>query len=102
MKQTGSDEARPSTCLPCGNSGLPGFGFRIGLSLALAGQGMVFGLGYNNALEAGEAPAYGSVLYGFLHGALILSAVSVAVLLGGPLVRETIEAVRERRLSVEA
>lgn len=96
MKGTGSP------CLPCGNSGLPGFGFRIGLSLALAGQGMVFGLGYNNALEAGEAPVYGSPLYGILHGALILSALAVAALLGGPLLRETVEAVRERRLSVEA
>ena len=89
-------------CLPCAHPGLPGFGFRIGLSLALAGQGMVFGLGYNNALAAGEAPAYGSLLYGILHGALILSAVAVAALLGGPLFGETTEAVRERRLSVEA
>ncbi|MFO7724910.1 MAG: cation-translocating P-type ATPase [Oceanipulchritudo sp.] len=93
---------KPSDCAPCETPGLPGFGFRIGLSLALAGQGMVFGLGYNNALEAGEAPSHGSPLYWILHGALILSAVAVAALLGGPLFRETVEALRERRLSVEA
>lgn len=81
---------------------MPAFGFRIGISLALAGQGMVFGLGYNNALAAGEAPSHGSLLYGVLHGALVLSAVAVAALLGGPLFRETLEAIRSRRLSVEA
>lgn len=89
-------------CEPCQPRGLRGFGFRIGISLALAGQGMVFGLGYNNALEAGEAPAFGTPLYAILHAALIASAAAVVALLGGPLLRETLAAVRERRLSVEA
>jgi heavy metal translocating P-type ATPase len=81
---------------------MPAFGFRIGIALALAGQGMVFGLGYNNALQAGEAPPYGSVIYWMLHGALAVSALAVAALLGGPLLRETRQALRQRRLSVEA
>ncbi len=87
-------------CVAAG--GWPGFGFRIGLALAFAGQGMVFGLGYNNALAAGEAPAYGTPWYWGTHGALLLSALAVLGLLGGPLLRETWTAVRARRLSVEA
>ena len=90
------------SCLPRGESGLPGFGFRIGLSLALAGQAMVFGLGYNNALAAGEAPAYGSLVYWLLHGALIVSSVAVLALLGGPLLKESLRAALEPRLTVEA
>lgn len=94
-------------CVPCApdprlDQGIPAFGFRIGLSLAFAGQGMVFGLGYSNALKAGEAPAPGSFLYGFLHGGLILSAVAVALLLGRPLLQQTARSLSERRLSVES
>ena len=89
-------------CLPCETTVLPAFGLRIGLSLALAGQGMVFGLGYNNALEAGDAPLYGSPLYWVLHGALITSCLAVAALLGRPLIHETASAVQDRRISVEA
>lgn len=89
-------------CFSCEAPGLKGFGFRIGISLALAGQGMVFGLGYNNALAAGEAPLWGTPLYWMLHGALIVSALAVVVLLGGPLIRETASAIAARRLSVEA
>ena len=81
---------------------MSGFGFRIGLSLAFAGQGMIFGLGYNNALSAGEAPPPGSALYWVLHGGLIVSALAVIFLLGRPLLRETALAFRQRRLSVEA
>ena len=82
--------------------GLSGFGFKIGLSLAFAGQGMVFGLGYNNALSAGEAPEPFSPLYWLLHGGLLLSAVAVCLLLGRPLLIHTIAAIRQRRISVEA
>lgn len=92
----------PSSCEPCRSEGLPAFGFRIGLSLALAGQGMVFGLGYNNALGAGEGPGYGSGLYVALHLALIASTLAVGFLLGGPLLRECAAALSERRVSVEA
>lgn len=89
-------------CLPCEKPGLPGFGFRIGIALALAGQGMVFGLGYNNALAAGEAPERSSFVYWGLHGVLILSAVAVIGLLGGPLLKESCRALRDMRFSVEA
>lgn len=89
-------------CDPCESAGLPAFGFRIGIALALAGQGMVFGLGYNNALETGDAPAYGTVLYSVLHGALLTSAVAVIFLLGGPLLRESLRAIQQRKMSVEA
>lgn len=89
-------------CDPCRPRALPAFGFRIGISLALAGQGMVFGLGYNNALLAGEAPVFGSLLYVLLHAALIGSALAVVLLLGRPLLEETLAAVRQRKISVEA
>lgn len=76
--------------------------FRIAISLALAGQGMVFGLGYNNALRAGEAPPFGSAAYLAIHGGLFLSVVVVTILLGGPLVRHFAAAVRARRITVES
>ena len=58
-EQTSANTTGETGCLPCAptegaSPGLSGFGFKIGISLALAGQGMVFGLGYNNALKAGE------------------------------------------------
>lgn len=81
---------------------LSGFGLRVGLSLALAGQSMVFGLGYNNALAAGEAPAMDTPWYWLLHGALIASTLGVVALLGGPLLRQTFNAVRRRDITVEA
>ncbi|MCC5841778.1 MAG: cation-translocating P-type ATPase [Opitutales bacterium] len=76
--------------------------FRIAISLALAGQGMVFGLGYNNALRAGEAPAFGSTAYLAIHGGLFLSVVVVTILLGGPLMRHFLVALRARRITVES
>lgn len=100
--QSGPLPADKDVCGPCGEAGLAGFGWRIGLALAFAGQGMVFGLGYNNALKSGESPAFGSAAYGILHAALLGSALVVGVLLGGPLLRETLAAFRQRRLSVEA
>jgi heavy metal translocating P-type ATPase len=94
-------------CHPCVEperdvDGLSGFGFRIGLSLAIAGQGMIFGLGYNNALRAGEAPEPGSLVYGALHGGLIISALAVVLILGRPLLRHTAEAFAAGRITVEA
>jgi heavy metal translocating P-type ATPase len=105
-EQTATAEAM-ADCQPCepghgDGSSLSAFGFRIGISLALAGQGMIFGLGYNNALQAGEAPEPGTVIYWALHGGLILSALAVAFILGRPLLRQTAEALSEKRLSVEA
>ncbi|HSH09700.1 MAG TPA: heavy metal translocating P-type ATPase [Oceanipulchritudo sp.] len=105
--QPPSNPAGPdAACPPCGSApdpaGLAGFGFRIGLSLAFAGQGMIFGLGYNNALQAGEAPEAFSILYWVLHGGLILSALAVVLLLGRPLLHHSAEALVARRLSVEA
>lgn len=76
--------------------------FRIAISLALAGQGMVFGLGYNNALRAGEAPPFGSPAYLAIHGGLFLSVVVVTILLGGPLFRHFGAAVRARQITVES
>lgn len=103
MPRSGEAAAEPG-CPPCGTGAPSGssFGFRIGISLALAGQGMIFGLGYNNALRAGEAPAAGSVVYWFLHGGLILSALAVVLILGRPLLRHTAEALSARRISVES
>ncbi|MFP4281911.1 MAG: heavy metal translocating P-type ATPase [Opitutales bacterium] len=75
--------------------------FRVGLALAFAGQGMVFGLGYNNALLAGEAPAFGSTVYWILHGALFASALAVIGLLGGPLLRSAWVSVCRREVTVE-
>lgn len=76
--------------------------FRVALALAIAGQGMVFGLGYNNAHLAGEAPPFGSPVYWILHGALLASALVVIALLGGPLVTSTIRSLRNRQVTVEA
>lgn len=84
------------------DTGWEGFGWRVGIALALAGQGMVFGLGYNNALSAGHAPEYGSLVYWLLHAALLLSALGVVALLGRPLLGEMLAAWRRRRLSVES
>lgn len=81
---------------------LRGFIFRIGLSLALAGQGMVFGLGYNNAYRSGEAPPFKSAAYWGIHGLLIASALAVILLLGGPLWGQLINSLRRRVIQVES
>jgi len=75
--------------------------FRIGIALALAGQGMVFGLGYNNALRAGEAPAFGSTAYVALHALLIASSLAVLLLLGRPLLAALRAGIVERRIRIE-
>lgn len=80
---------------------IPLFGFRLGLSLAIAGQSMVVGLGYNNALKAGESPAYGSLLYWGLHGLLLGSALLVLGLLGKPLFSASWRSLKRRRITLE-
>lgn len=75
--------------------------FRVGLALAFAGQGMVFGLGYNLALEAEDVPAFGSSVYWALHGGLIFSAMAVMALLGYPLIRSTLLALKAKQWTVE-
>lgn len=75
---------------------------RVGIALALAGQGMVFGLGYSNAQRSGEAPAYGSTVYALLHGALIVSALAVIALLGPELFRSAWRRWKARQISVES
>lgn len=101
-----SARKKDEACIPCDAAVAPyrpgGFGFRIALSLVLAGQGMVFSLGYNNAFRAGEAPAYGSLPYVVIHASLALSAAVVMALLGGPLFRELWRALRRGRVSVES
>lgn len=97
----------PLNCEPCapGGSDDPGikaFGLRIGLSLACAGQAMIFSLGYNNAQKLGEAPPAGSPMYLLLHGGLVFSSIAVAFLLGRPLLRQTARAVADKRVSVES
>lgn len=75
----------------------PGYWLRLGIALVLAGQGMVFGLAINVA-----SPPYASQTYWYLHGALLASALIVMALLGPRLVRESIQSIRDRRLTVEA
>lgn len=62
---------------------------------------MVFGLGYNNVLLSGDAPAYGSSVYWILHGALLASALAVIGLLGTPLARSTFASLRAHQITVE-
>lgn len=63
---------------------------------------MIFSLGYNNARALGEAPAFGSIVYVALHGTLIVLSLAVCLILGRPLLREFMEAVGRRRITVEA
>lgn len=67
---------------------------KVAVALVLAGQGMAFGLAANMTPPEGNA-------YYLLHGGLFLSSVAVFVLLGGPLVRETIRALRGGRITVD-
>ena len=70
--------------------------WRLGIALVLAGQSMVFGLGINIT-----PPLMGSAAYFFLHAGLFLSALIVLVLLGGPLIKESIQSLKAKRLSLE-
>lgn len=69
----------------------------MGLALVLAGQSMVFGLAINLS-----SPAYGSVAYFWLHGALIASALISIGLLGPRLANESWKALCAGRVTVEA
>jgi len=73
------------------------FWIRLGISLVLAGQSMVFGLAINLS-----SPPYGSTAYWWLHGGLILSAALVIGLLGPRLVRESWRAFRAKKITVES
>lgn len=73
------------------------FWVRLGVSLVLAGQSMVFGLAINIA-----SPPFGSTTYWALHGALFASALVVIALLGPRLGRESWAAFRAGKVTVEA
>lgn len=75
------------------------FWWRVGVSLVLAGQAGVFGLGWN---IAEETPPLGSPVYWTVHGAFLLSALLVMALLGGPLARETVRTIGQRKVTIEA
>lgn len=68
--------------------------FRVGLGAAIASQSMVLGLALNLTPPTSAGRPW-------LHGALLVSALTVLVLLGGPLWREAWAAFRERRLAFE-
>ncbi|MCD8483670.1 MAG: hypothetical protein LR015_14060 [Verrucomicrobia bacterium] len=75
--------------------------FRLAIALVVAGQSMVLGLGYNNAMLAGEGPTHGSAAYWAIHAGLLVSALLVMVLLGGPLMRSTVAMLRQKRIAIE-
>lgn len=75
---------------------MPNLILRLAISLVLVGQSMVFGLGINIT-----PPEIGSAGYLFLHMGLILSAIIVMILLGGPLLRDVVKMVQKRRISLE-
>lgn len=79
----------------------------LAIALVLAGQSMMFGLGWNLYVdEVGSAAIararMGETGYWVLHGLLFASACGVLVILGRPLLREFLSACRQRRISVEA
>ncbi|MDD2763588.1 MAG: HAD-IC family P-type ATPase [Opitutaceae bacterium] len=67
---------------------------RIGIGLLVVGQAMTFSLAVNLTPPEGAT-------YWVLHGGLILSAVGVLVFLGGDLVGSAVEALRQRRISID-
>ncbi|WOO43360.1 cation-translocating P-type ATPase [Rubellicoccus peritrichatus] len=72
---------------------------RVGIVLVIAGQGAVLSLGLNTA-EPPLTPQ--NPIYWALHGGLLLSALIVLAILGGPLVRETAAALRQRKITVDS
>ncbi|MEM9227933.1 MAG: cation-transporting P-type ATPase, partial [Verrucomicrobiota bacterium] len=72
---------------------------KVAIALVIAGQAMVFSLGFNTA---DPRPEYGSMPYNLLNGGLAFSALLVVLLLGLPLFRETYGALRVGKLTVEA
>ncbi len=79
--------------------GLPGL-VTLVVCLVVAGWGMIFTLGVNDAARLGELHQ-GMPIYWVLHGGLLASALTVVVLLGGPLVRALTGSLAQRRISVE-
>ncbi|MDP0498535.1 MAG: cation-translocating P-type ATPase [Verrucomicrobiota bacterium JB022] len=76
--------------------------FKLAIALVFVGQGMTFGLGYNNARLAGEAPAFGSPMYWCIHGGLLFSALIPLALLGRPLLRATWVALTRGQVTIES
>lgn len=72
---------------------------KLGISLVLAGQGMIFSLGLNIS-DPPLTPDSRS--YWILHGALLASALAVMVILGPPLFRETWRTLGRGRITVES
>lgn len=70
--------------------------WRLGISLVLVGQSMIFGLGINIT-----PPDFASGAYFFVHFGLFMSAIIVFSLLGGSLVKETIKCIKLKRFSLE-
>ncbi len=68
--------------------------FKVGVGAAIAGQAMLLGLAVNLAHPAGTARA-------LLHLVLILSAVAVSAILGGPLARSAWDSSRARQVSID-
>ncbi|MEO0794521.1 MAG: heavy metal translocating P-type ATPase [Verrucomicrobiota bacterium] len=72
---------------------------KVGIAAVMAGQGMIFGLGLNTA-DTPLTPD--QPIYWVLHGGLLISAIVVIALLGPPLLANTWQALRARRITVEA
>lgn len=72
---------------------------RVGIALVIAGQGAALSLGLNTA-EPPLTPQ--QPIYWALHGGLLLSALIVLAILGGPLVRETAAALSQRKITVDS
>lgn len=75
--------------------------FRFAIGLVFAGQGMVFGLGWNTTPVV-DRPAFGSIPYILIHAGLAFSVIVVTALLGGPLLRRTWQAWRRGRMTLES
>ena len=88
-----------SGSLACAGSGKRDAGqwLRVGIAAVFAGQGMVFSLALSMT-----PPPFASMAYKFLHAGLILSALLVCFLLGGPLLRALKEMFQQGTLSIAA
>ena len=70
---------------------------RIGIAAVFAGQGMMFSLALSMT-----PPPFASLAYQFLHAGLILSALFVCILLGGPLLRALMDMFQQGTVSIAA
>ncbi|WP_269537330.1 heavy metal translocating P-type ATPase [Cerasicoccus fimbriatus] len=72
---------------------------KVGVAAVMAGQGMIFGLGLNTS----ETPlTQEQPIYWVLHMGLLISALVVIALLAPPLLQNAWQAMREKRITVEA